>query len=70
VSYMIFGLILGLVLFAVVLLAFYAGYRMGKQSSPVAASEEDKRKAEQLRKGFDALMNYDVSTALKRKKVM
>lgn len=46
-------------------------YRLGQQSKKpaVKANEEDQRKAAGMRKAFDEMMTYDVTTALKGKKV-
>jgi CHASE3 domain sensor protein len=68
------GLLFGIVLFVVVGLAFYFGYRQGKSNKqPIQELNEDDqneiKRLEDLQKGFVKLMNYDVATALTRKKV-
>ncbi|RFU70332.1 hypothetical protein D0469_06955 [Peribacillus saganii] len=66
------GLITGLVLFAVLALGFFIGYKFTnkhKATSLEPVSEEAKRKAEEIQKHFSNLMNYDVATAYQRKKV-
>jgi hypothetical protein len=66
----IFGLLTAVVFFIVLLLIFYLGYRYGKRTSPpLPVSDEKKREMERFDKHFKALFNYDVSTALQRKKV-
>jgi hypothetical protein len=51
--------------------AMYAAYKLGRQSKrpAVQADEEERKKAVKMRQGFEQLMSYDVTTALKGKKV-
>lgn len=70
----IFGLLFAVVLFVVVAASFYIGYRLGTKTKPaIQVPNEDQdseiKRIEELQKGFVKLMNYDVSTALARKKV-
>jgi len=66
----ILGLCTAIVLFLLLSTAFYLGYRRGlKQHKSIPIDEAEKRKREQFDKHFKALFNYDVETALKRKKV-
>lgn len=64
------GLLTGVVFFALIGVALYIGYRMGKRkphSNPV--DEEEQRQAKQFNDHFKAIFSYDVATALQRKKV-
>lgn len=69
------GLLAAVVFFVVVLVSFYIGFKFGKKQSPVQqetiteSDKEEQRKAEELQKSFVKLMNYDLATALNRKKV-
>lgn len=65
------GLIAGVVLFGVFLCLLYVGYQMGKKerTQPPEKDEEKLRKAAKMQEDFVSLMNYDVNTALQRKKV-
>lgn len=65
------GLLSGVVLFILLLTAVYIGYRLGRKNGSVVSEpdEEQARKAKKLHEDFVKLMNYDVSTALQRKKV-
>jgi hypothetical protein len=70
----ILGLLFAVVLFVVIGVVFYLGYRLGnkgKPSIPQQTEDEDNeiKRLDELQKGFVKLMNYDVSTALTRKKV-
>jgi predicted polyphosphate/ATP-dependent NAD kinase len=66
----ILGLLSGVVFLFVLLAAVYIGYRLGhKKVKPPDVDEEQKRKAEQLKKHFSNLMSYNVETALQPKKV-
>lgn len=51
--------------------SFYFGYKFGKEvrTQTVEASDEERKRVEKLRKGFQRLMNYDVSTATRRRRV-
>ncbi|WP_368658670.1 hypothetical protein AB3Z07_05065 [Metabacillus halosaccharovorans] len=74
---MLIGLLSGIVLFAVLLLVFYMGYKFGnKNQQPPTTKpiqdeqlDEQQRKAKELHEAFSSMMNYDVQTALQRKKV-
>lgn len=62
--------ILGLLTPVVFFVVFYMGMKYGKkQGKPVEIDEEQARKAQRIKEDFQKLMNYDVSTALQRKKV-
>jgi uncharacterized membrane protein len=51
-------------------LSFYFGYRLGtKRKKPIETNEEEQRKAKKIHEHFSNLFNYDVTTALQRKKV-
>jgi hypothetical protein len=73
------GLIIGLILFIVLAGVFYTGYKFGKKNSiPIipksitqnpVLTEEQKRKLEQIQEGWRNILNYDVSTAMQRKKI-
>jgi hypothetical protein len=71
----ILGLLFAVVLFVVVGLVFYVGYRIGKKKQPIVPTvpteDDDKeiKRIEDLHKGFVKLMNYDFTTAVQRKKV-
>ncbi|WP_212943145.1 hypothetical protein [Heyndrickxia oleronia] len=66
----IYGVLTAVAFFCVVILLLYIGYRIGKKpKQTVKPDEEELRKAAKLREDFAKLMNYDVSTALQRKKV-
>jgi len=52
---------------------FYLGYRMGKRTKSTPSTdknEETIRKAKELEEDFQAIMNYDINTAMQRKKVI
>lgn len=66
--------LLGLLTATVFFLCLFLAYRMGarkakKPSESKPMNEEERRKIEQYNKHFQALFNYDVDKAL-RKKVM
>ncbi|GIN88700.1 hypothetical protein J6TS2_50860 [Heyndrickxia sporothermodurans] len=65
------GALVAVVFFILLLSTLYIGYQLGtkKQKHKVKHDEEEARKAEMHRSNFIKLMNYDVSTALQRKKV-
>jgi hypothetical protein len=69
------GLLVAVVFFVVVSVSFLTGYKFANKQRPVqkeTLTDEDKeeqRKAEELQKSFVKLMNYDLTTALNRKKV-
>jgi CHASE3 domain sensor protein len=74
VNSFIFGLLFAVVLFVVVGVVFYVGYRLGnKYKQPSQSTTEDEQKEinrlKSIQQDFVKLMNYDVSTALTRKKV-
>jgi hypothetical protein len=49
---------------------YYVGYWQGKRvTAPTPINKEKQSEIEQFNKGFKAIMNYDVDTALQRKKV-
>jgi hypothetical protein len=67
------GALLVVVFFICVLYAFYVGYKLGKRTNTAKVENEDddmKKKAIILQKEFVELMNYDVTKALERKKVI
>lgn len=71
-EYMLFlyGLLTAVVFFIVVISALYIGYKLGhKQGKPVEIDEKQIIKAKKIQEDFQKLMNYDVPTALQRKKV-
>lgn len=62
--------LIGALITAAFFVCLYVAYKAGQRSrKPVnrEIDEEQKRKAQQLRKGFEQLMSYDVSKALKGK---
>lgn len=63
--------LLGLLTGAGFFVALMYVYRLGQQSKKpvVKVDEEDQRKANKMRQEFEQLMSYDVTTALKGKKV-
>jgi hypothetical protein len=61
--------ILGLLTAVVFFIAFYLGTRYGSKKPTITANEEDAQRAREHRKGFMNMMNYDVDTALQKKKV-
>lgn len=66
----ILGLLTGVVFFSLLGVALYIGYRLGKKKPKVTpVDEEEQRRTKQFDDHFKALFNYDVQTALQRKKV-
>jgi uncharacterized membrane protein len=65
------GILTGVGLFAFIILSIYIGYRMGNKRSHTNAepSEDEQRQQKELKEQFTKLMNYDLNTALQRKKV-
>lgn len=64
-------MLFGACFFISLLLAFKVGTRQTYPfPAPKEASEEERRKAERMREGFNQLMSYDVTTATKGKKVV
>jgi hypothetical protein len=64
----ILGLLSGAVFLSLLILAFYLGQR--RHLAPKReANEDEQRRAEKLRKDFQTLMQYDLKTAMQRKKV-
>lgn len=67
------GLLVAVVFFVVIGVVFYCGYRFGnkyKQSKKINEDDQTEiKRLEELQKGFVKIMNYDVDTALGRKKV-
>lgn len=61
----ILGLLCGAVFFAFLFAAYKAGQRV--QKPPNEVTDEERRKAEETRKHFLGLMNYDVNTATRKK---
>jgi hypothetical protein len=61
----------GVLVTALFFVAMYGAYRLGRKSKrpTVQADEEERKKAVKMRQGFEQLMSYDVTTALKGKKV-
>jgi hypothetical protein len=59
------GLASGLVLFVLMGASFYAGTRYNKPAHQTVSppSEEERRKAEQMKKGFDEMMSYSMEKA-------
>lgn len=60
------GLIL-LVLFLCGYIAYLKGYRITKKQ-PMKLTEDQKQKAERLRKEFEEVMGYNLQKALERKR--
>lgn len=68
----ILGALFTVVFFILLSLSFLIGYKLGKRNKNIetpVASEEERLKAERISKSFTKLMNYDVQTAVARKKV-
>lgn len=62
--------LLGSLATAAYFISLYFAYRLGTQSRKLAHKQQDeqeKRKAERLRQGFQQLMSYDVSKAYGKK---
>jgi hypothetical protein len=71
----IIGLISGLVFFICLGLSFYFGYKAGSKKQPITPINQDTdeqtiQRTKQLHEDFQAIMNYDLSTAMQRKKVI
>jgi hypothetical protein len=65
----ILGLATMLVFFVCLATASYIGYKLGKKKiKSIPITDEETRKRTQFDEHFKALFNYDVSTALKRKR--
>lgn len=47
---------------------FYLGYRMGQRKKPLVVDEEKQREIKRKNKSFEAIMSYDINTAMGRKK--
>jgi len=47
---------------------FYAGYRLGQRKKPLAVDEEKQREIERKNKSFEAILNYDINTAMGKRK--
>lgn len=66
----IYGLLSAVVFFVSVSITFYIGFRLGSNfKKPQKVDKEQIKQAEKLQKDFQKLFNYDVTTALQRKKV-
>ncbi|MCD7034316.1 hypothetical protein LRR81_08720 [Metabacillus sp. GX 13764] len=64
------GLLAGVVFFIAVSMAYKNGYRAGSQKAPIQKPDEEaNRRVAKMQKDFQNLFNYDMNTALKRKKV-
>lgn len=71
------GVFFGACFFLCLFLAVKIGQKVGQKqredmrakvgAMPVPASEEERRKAERMKEGFNQLMSYDVTTALGKK---
>lgn len=51
---------------------FYCAFKLGqrnKQVVPVKVDDDSQQKAKRIQEGFQEMMTYDVTTALKGKKV-
>jgi hypothetical protein len=66
----IYGLLTAVVFFIALLSFYYIGYKQGNKQTSKPPDDEEVRKAKEMRKSFMNMMNYDVSTALQKKKVM
>jgi hypothetical protein len=65
-----YGLLTAVVFFIALLSFFYLGYKQGKKgSAPLPIDNEKQSEIERFNRDFKALFNYDVETALQRKKV-
>lgn len=70
------GLAIQLVFFIMFAGAFYSGYRLHKYKVSLQSTKEEiptideltKRKEEQMRKDFEAVMSYDIDTAMGTKR--
>lgn len=62
----IIGLVLALVFFICLGLAFYLGYRFGKKDKPAAnkVTKEEQEKLKKRLEGLQNMMNYDLNQAL------
>lgn len=66
-----YGLLTAVVFFILFGSCFYVGYKIGRRKKPLEPTEDEyeRMRMEQLRKDFVEVMNYDLETALQRKKV-
>jgi hypothetical protein len=62
-----YGMFIGACFFVCLFLAYRIGQKKTFAPAPKEASEEERRKAERMREGFNQLMSYDVTTATRRK---
>lgn len=65
------GLLVGVILFVVIGLSLYIGFRIGKKNRPTPQKidEQEEQRIKKFNNHFKALFSYDVDTALQRKKV-
>jgi len=47
---------------------FYAGYRLGQRKKPLVVDEDKQREIERKNKSFEAILNYDINTAMGKRK--
>jgi hypothetical protein len=66
----LYGLLTAVVFFIALLSFYYIGYKQGSKRIAKPPDDEEVRKAKEMRKNFMNMMNYDVQTALQKKKVM
>jgi hypothetical protein len=65
----IYGLLTAVVFFIALISFYFIGYKQGNKQTSKPPDNEEVRKAKEMRVGFMNMMNYDVDTALQRKKV-
>jgi hypothetical protein len=64
-----YGMFCGACFFVCLFLAYRIGQKKTFAPAPKETSEEERRKAQRMREAFDDMMKYDVTTALKGRKV-
>ena len=47
---------------------FYLGYRLGQHKKPLEIDKDKQRAIERKNKSFEAILNYDINTAMGRRK--
>jgi Na+/H+ antiporter NhaC len=65
----LYGLLTAVVFFIALISFYFIGYKQGNKHTSKPPDDEEVRKAKVMRVDFMNMMNYDVDTALKRKKV-
>jgi hypothetical protein len=63
----VIGLFAGIGFFVLVAVLLYIGYRLGNKPNKTNPTKRELTEQEQLKKDFQAMMNYDLDIALGRK---